>query len=335
MSWQALVQGLILIALLVVTVPPLGRYMAAVYGSRADGSAPGDRVFGPIERALYRVGRVDARREQRWNVYALSLLAFSLVSILALYAIQRLQGSLPFNPTDRPAITPWGSWNVAVSFVTNTNWQWYSGEVAISHLTQMIGLGVQNFVSAAAGMAIVVAMIRGIARTGTRKLGNFWVDLTRTVVRILLPMSIVFAIILMSQGVIQNLHGNTSVKPVDATTQVTAQQIPGGPVASQEAIKQLGTNGGGFYNTNSAHPFENPNALTNFLELYAILLIPFAFVVVFGLLIKDKRQSRVLIAVMAVILVAFSAFSMLAEQNGNPKLTALGVNQSISTTQSG
>ncbi len=355
MSWQAIIQGVLLIILLVITVPPLGKYMAAVYGANSkaantkaaapDITAPGDRFFGPIERAIYRVCRIDSKREQRWNVYAMALLAFSLVSILVLYAIQRLQGSLPFNPTSRTAISPWGSWNVAVSFVTNTNWQWYSGEVAISHLTQMIGLGVQNFVSAAAGMAIVVAMIRGIARSGTRNIGNFWVDLTRTVVRILLPMSLVFAVVLMSQGVVQNLRGDTVVATVDhtvtvqdatgASSAVTTQHIPGGPVASQEAIKMIGTNGGGFYNANSAHPFENPNALTDFLELYAILLIPFAFVVVFGRLVKDKRQSRVLIAVMAVILVAFSAFTMFAEQNGNPKLTALGVNQSISTTQSG
>ena len=335
MTWQAIIFGLVLIILLVVTVPPLGRYMADVYGYREDGTSPGDRFFNPIERFIYRMCGIDHRREQRWNVYALSLVAFSLVSLILLYGLQRLQGSLPFNPTDRPGVTPWGSWNVAVSFVTNTNWQWYSGEVSMSNLTQMLGLAVQNFVSAAAGMAIVIAVIRGIIRTRTRNLGNFWVDLTRTVVRILLPMALVFGVVLMSQGVVQNLHGNTVATTVDQSTEITTQAIPGGPVASQIAIKQLGTNGGGFYNTNSAHPFENPTGFTDLMELFAILVIPFALVVTFGRLVGDRRQSRLLIAVMAGILVLFAGFAMLAETNGNPKLTALSVDQSTSTYQSG
>src|SRR3954447_1960934 len=203
MTWQSIVFALVLVFLLVVTVPPLGRYMATVYGSRSDGSAPGDRLFNPIERWIYRVCRIDDKREQRWNVYAMALIAFSVVSLLLLYALQRLQGSLPFNPTDRPAVTPWGAWNVAVSFVTNSNWQWYSGELTMSHLTQMIGLTVQNFVSAAVGMAVVIGLIRGIARTRTRNLGNFWVDVTHTVMRILLPLSLVFTVVLISQGVVQ------------------------------------------------------------------------------------------------------------------------------------
>ncbi|MCU1394374.1 MAG: kdpA [Ilumatobacteraceae bacterium] len=339
MSWQNFLQFAILVILLLVTVPPLGRYFADVYGHRKDGKAPGDRFFDPIERAIYKVCGIDSKREQRWNVYAMSLLAFSLVSLLVVYAIQRLQGSLPFNPTNRTAVTPWGAWNVAVSFVTNTNWQWYSGEVAMSHLTQMLGLTVQNFVSAAAGMVIAVAMIRGIVRSRTRHVGNFWVDLVRTTTRILLPMSMVFAIVLMSQGVIQNVKGNTVAVAVDQSTATAGtpatQLIPGGPVASQEAIKQLGTNGGGFYNANSAHPFENPNGWTDMLELYAITLIPFAFVVMFGKMVNDKRQARVLLAVMAGLLLVFAGFSMFAEQNGNPKLTAIGVDQSLSTTQSG
>jgi len=335
MSWQAICSVLLLIIALVVTVPPLGRYMANVYGARKDGKAAGDRFFNPIERAIYKVCRIDPKREQRWNVYAMALLAFSLVSVLFLYAMQRLQGSLPFNPTGRAAVTPWGSFNVAVSFVTNTNWQWYSGEVAMSHLTQMVGLTVQNFVSAAAGMAVIVGMIRGVTRTRTRNLGNFWVDLTRTVVRILLPLSLVFAVVLMSQGVIQNFRGNTVVATVDTSNSTPTQIIPGGPVASQEAIKMLGTNGGGFYNANSAHPFENPNPFSDWLELYTIILIPFAFVVVFGRLVNDKRQSRLLIAVMSGLLIVFAGFTSFAENNGNPKLTAIGVDQSISTTQSG
>ena len=335
MTWQAIVFGLLLVVLLLVTVPPLGRYMAAVYGVWEDGTAPGDRFFNPIERFIYRVCGIDHKREQRWNVYALALVTFSMVSVLVLYAMQRLQGSLPFNPTDRTAVTPWGSWNTAVSFMTNTNWQWYSGEVAMSHLTQMIGLTVQNFVSAAAGMAIVIALIRGITRTRTRNLGNFWVDLTRTIVRILLPLSLVFTVVLLSQGVVQNLHGNTVATTIDQSTKITTQAIPGGPFASQEAIKQLGSNGGGPFNTNSAHPFENPTGFTDMMELFTILLIPFAMIVTFGKMVGDKRQSRLLLAVMAGILVLFVGFTMFAETNGNPKLSALSVDQSTSRFQSG
>ena len=335
MSWQALVQALLLVVLLVATVPLLGRYMADVYGARKDGSAPGDRFFGPVERSIYRCCRIDSKREQRWNVYVVSLLAFSVVSVLVLYAIHRLQGSLPLNPTDRPSVSPMGSFNAAISFVTNTNWQWYSGEIVISHFTHMVGNTVQNFVSAAAGMAVVVALIRGITRSNTRSLGNFWVDLVRTLIRILLPLSIVFAVVLMSQGVIQNFKGDTIAQAVDQTTEITEQRIPGGPLASQEAIKELGTNGGGFVNANSAHPFANPNGITNVLENYALLLIPLSLVVAFGRLVGDKRQARTLLAVMVGILVVFSGFAMLAEQNGNPRLSALGVDQSISLTQSG
>ena len=337
MSWQSILEAVLLIVLLVVTAVPLGRYMAKVFGG---GKAPGDRFFDPIDRAIYRVCGIDAKREQRWNVYAISLLAFSLASVLVVYGIQRLQGSLPLNPTDRGAVTPWGAWNVAISFVTNTNWQWYSGEQTMSHLTQMLGLTVQNFVSAAAGIVISIALIRGLIRTRTRRLGNFWVDLVRTMMRVLLPLALLFTVVLMSQGVIQNFHGFTKATTVEQVTNADGsvtdtQLIPGGPFASQEAIKQLGTNGGGPFNTNSAHPFENPNAISNFLELYAILLLPFALVVTFGKMVNDRRQSRLLLAVMAGILIVFAGFAMFAEQNGNPKLTAIGVDQSISTTQSG
>ena len=335
MSWQNSLQFLALAALLAVTVPLLGRYIAAVFGARDDGSAPGDRVFNPIERTIYRALGVDQKREQRWNIYAASLVAFSLVSILVLYVILRAQGVLPFNPTDRDGLTPTGAFNTAISFVTNTNWQWYSGEVSMSHFTQMVGLAVQNFVSAAAGLSVVVALIRGITRSGSRNLGNFWVDLTRGLLRVLLPLSVVAAVVLMSQGVVQNLNGNTSATTIDTSSLVVEQQIPGGPVASQEAIKELGTNGGGFYNANSAHPFENPNGLTNFLQIYMLLLIPLSLVVTFGRLLRDKRQSRLLLAVMAGILVVFAGFTAMAEQNGNSRLTELHVDQSISTTQSG
>ena len=335
MSWQSIVQAVVLVVMLVVAVPLLGRYMAAVYGVREDGSAPGDRFFDPIERFIYKVCRIDHKREQRWNIYALSLVAFSLMSVLFLYGLLRLQGSLFFNPTGRSSMSPMGSFNAAVSFVTNTNWQWFSGEVAISHLTQMIGFTVQNFVSAAAGMAVVIGLIRGITRTHSRTIGNFWVDMTRTVVRILVPLALVFTVVLISQGAIQNFHGNTVATTVDQSNEVTTQAIPGGPFASQEAIKDLGTNGGGPLNVNSAHPFENPNGSTDVLEIFSLLLISFSLVSMYGRMVHDKRQARVLLAVMAGILVVFAGFTMLAEQGGNPRLAALGVDQSISTTQSG
>jgi K+-transporting ATPase ATPase A chain len=343
MSWQQLVQVVALVVLLAATVPFLGRYMADVYGARDDGSAPGDRFFAPIERFVYRLCGVDPRREQRWSVYAASLVAFSAVGVLILYALHRLQGVLPYNPTDRDGVSPMGSFNSAISFVTNTNWQWYSGEVTISNLTNMLGNTVQNFVSAAAGIAVAVALIRGITRTGTRTLGNFWVDIVRTVLRVLLPLSLVFAVVLMSQGVIQNFNDTTvavtidqtPLDPSDDTTAVTEQLIPGGPVASQEAIKELGTNGGGFFNVNSAHPFANPNPITNILQIWSLLLIPFSLVVAYGRLVRDRSQARVLLGVMATILIAFSAIAMLGEQNGNPRLTAAGADQSLSVTQSG
>ena len=332
MSGAGLFQFVALLVVLALTAPPLGRYMAAVYGSRADGAAPGDRVFVPIERGIYRALRVDEKREQRWNIYAIALLAFSLVSFLVVYVIQRIQGNLPFNPTDRPGVSPLGAFNTAVSFMTNTNWQWYGGEGTMSHLTQMVALAVQNFVSAAAGMAVVVAIIRGIVRRGQRTLGNFWVDLTRTVLRILLPLSFVIAVLLSLGGVVQNLHGYTDSVPLDdAVAAEVTQSIPGGPVASQIAIKQLGTNGGGFYNVNSAHPFENGTGLTNLIETWAIVVIPLALVVTYGILIGSKKQARVLLAVMVGIWIAMSVFAMVAEQSGNPNLTTLGVDQGSST----
>ena len=331
MTGAGLFQFIALLVVLGVTAPPLGRYMAAVYGSRADGSAPGDRFFVPIERVIYRLLRVNPQREQRWNVYAIALLAFSLVSFLAVYVLQRFQDSLFFNPTNMPAVAPLGAFNAAVSFMTNTNWQWYSGEVTMSHLTQMVGLAVQNFVSAAAGMAVVVAIIRGIVRRGRRTLGNFWVDLTRTTLRILLPLSFVVAILLSLGGVVQNFRGLTEATPVDAAVAAeVAQDIPGGPVASQIAIKQLGTNGGGFFNTNSAHPFENSTPITNFIETWAIIIIPLALVVTYGVLVGSKKQARVLLAVMVGIWLTFSVFAIVAESAGNPNLTALGVDQGAS-----
>jgi len=341
MSPTGLVQFFLVLLALALAAPALGKYMAKVYNKDANGGkAPGDRFFSPIERLIYRVARVDDTKEQRWNVYALALLAFSAVSFVSVYGIQRLQGSLPFNPTDRSAVSPWGAFNVAVSFVTNTNWQWYGGEGAMSHLTQMLTLTVQNFVSAAAGMAILVAVMRGIVRRNQRTLGNFWVDLVRTTVRILLPLSFVFALALAGLGVVQNLHGYTTATPVDATVQVdgkvvSAQSIPGGQVASQEAIKQLGTNGGGFYNANSAHPFENPNPWTNVLEYFAIVLIPIAFCFTYGAMVGSRKQGTVLLGVMVSIWILMTFLTSFAEVSGNKRLETLGVDQSSSAQQVG
>ena len=329
MSTANWLQFAVLIAITLVTAIPLGRYMAKVYGD--DEKTPGDRFFGPIERLIYRACRVDPEREQRWTVYAYSLLGFSIASFLLLYAIQRLQGSLPFNPTDVPAVVPHLSFNTAISFVTNTNWQSYGGEATMSHLTQMVGLSVQNFVSAAAGMATMAALIRGIARRNASTIGNFWVDLTRTTLRILLPMAFVFALVLVSQGVIQNFDGFTTAHTVEGTEQL----IPGGPAASQVAIKQLGTNGGGFFNVNSAHPLENPSPFNNILETWAIVVLPFALAFTFGRMVKDKRQGYAVFAIMFIVWFAMSFMAMGLEANGNPRLTAAGADQSTTATQSG
>jgi K+-transporting ATPase ATPase A chain len=329
MSAASWLQFLVLIAVLIATAIPIGRYMAKVYGD--DETAPGDRIFGPIERLIYRVCRIDPKREQRWTVYTYSLLGFSIFSFLAVYALQRLQGSLPLNPADLPGVIPHLSFNTAVSFMTNTNWQSYGGESTMSHLTQMAGLSVQNFVSAAAGMATVAALIRGLSRQRAKTIGNFWVDLTRTTVRILLPLSFVFALVLVSQGVIQNFNGFTEATTVEGTEQL----IPGGPAASQVAIKQLGTNGGGFFNMNSSHPFENTGPLNNFAETWAILVIPFAFAFTFGHMVKDRRQGRAVFAIMFIVWAGMSLLAMGLETNGNPRLGDLGADQATTSIQAG
>jgi K+-transporting ATPase ATPase A chain len=322
-----------LIALIVVigaTAPLLGRYMANVYEG---GPSRLDRVFGPVERVIYRACRIDPDREQRWNIYTLSLLAFSVVGFLLLYLMQRIQSSLPFNPTDMANVAPALSLNTAVSFVTNTNWQNYGGEATLSHLTQMTGLTVQQFVSAAAGMAVMAALIRGLSRAGQRTIGNFWVDLVRTTIRILVPIAFVFAIVLVATGVIQNTHGFTQVHTVAGAT----QKIPGGPNASMESIKQIGTNGGDFFNVNSAHPFSNPTKFSDFLELYAILIIPFALAFTFGRMVKDKRQGYAVFSVMFVIWLVASLLTIFLEVGGNPKLDArgVGVTQTVSASSPG
>jgi K+-transporting ATPase ATPase A chain len=278
----------VLVLLLVVTVPFLGRYLAHVYTSSKD-LAP--------ERAAYRLLRVDPGADQHWRTYALSVLGFSLVGILVLYGFGRLQQVLPLS-LGFSALPADGAWNTAISFVSNTNWQWYSGEVTIGHLMQMSGLTVQNFASAGVGMAVAAALARGLARDRNGgRVGNFWSDLVRGVFRVLLPVSFVSALLLVVLGVIQNFHGARAI----TTLTGGSQHVTGGPVASQEAIKQLGTNGGGFYNVNSAHPFENPTPLSNLLSIFLMLLVPFAMAWAFGVIVKDRRQGAAVLGVMGTL----------------------------------
>ena len=317
-----------LIGLLALGTRLLGPYLASVFGG---GSAPGDRVFLPVERFVYRLVGVDPEREQRWNVYAYSLLAFSAVSVLFLYLLQRVQEWLPLNPTDAVGVPAALAFNTAVSFTTNTNWQNYGGELTMSHLTQMTGLAVQNFVSAAVGLAVAVALIRGLARRRGTTIGNFWVDLTRATLRVLLPLAFIFALVLVGRGVVQNFDGFTEVTTVEGTV----QSIPGGPAASQEAIKELGTNGGGFWNANSAHPLSNPDGLTNLLEIAGLLLIPFALTYAYGRMVKDQKQGWVVFAAMFLLWIAAAGLAMGFETAGNDNLDALGVDQSVTASQSG
>jgi K+-transporting ATPase ATPase A chain len=317
----------IVVAIFIAT-PLLGSYMAKVFG---DGPAPGDRLFNPVERAIYRISGVDPEREQRWTIYALSLLAFSVVSVLGLFVLQRVQQWLPLNPNDTKSVPPALAFNTAVSFVTNTNWQNYSGESTMSHFTQMVGLTVQNFVSAAVGLAVAIALIRGLVRRRSATIGNFWIDLTRSVVRILIPLSFVVAILFVSQGVIQNFHGNTTAH----TVQGAAQHIPGGPFASQEAIKELGTNGGGPLNANSAHPFESPNGFTTWLQILALLVIPFSLTYTFGKMVKNTRQGWAVFAAMFALWIAAAGIAIGFEIAGNPKLNDVGVTQQATSQQPG
>ncbi len=282
-------QVALLVLALVVTVPVTGRYLARVYTSPSHSRA---------ERLTYRVLRVDPEADQHWRSYALSVLGLSLSGIVLLYAVGRLQDRLPLS-LGRAALSADGAWNTAVSFVTNTNWQWYAGEGSVGHLMQMSGLTVQNFVSAAVGMAVAAALARALARSDQAgRVGNFWVDLVRGVLRVLLPGAAVAALVLVALGVVQNLAGPTPVRTLTGGTQL----VTGGPVASQEAIKELGTNGGGFYNANSAHPFENPGAVSNLLEIFLLLLLPFAMAWAFGLIVRDRRQGLAIVSVMTLLL---------------------------------
>jgi len=323
-------------AVLVALAKPLGGFMAKVYQGERTFLSP---LFGPLERGIYRLAGVDPAAESNWKRYTLGVLLFNLVGLVFVYLLQRLQGVLPLNPQGFGAISADSSFNTAVSFVSNTNWQGYGGEATMSYLTQMLGLGVQNFVSAASGMAVLVALIRGFVRKQTSSIGNFWVDLTRSTLYVLLPLSILLALLLVSQGVVQSFSAYQRVDLVEPVTtqagQVTQQTVPLGPAASQIAIKQLGTNGGGFFNVNSAHPFENPTPLSNFLEVLAILLIPGALCYTFGKMVNDTRQGWAVMIAMLVIFVPLTFGVYVAEQTGNPVLAAAGADTALSHTQSG
>src|SRR5262245_41445657 len=345
------------VIVLIALAKPLGAYMARIYEGEP---AFLNRIGGPFERLLYRVCGIDPGREMRWTEYAVATMAFNILGLLAVYALQRLQQYLPLNPQALGAVTPDSSFNTAVSFATNTNWQGYGGETTMSYLTQMLGLTVQNFVSAATGMAVLVAFIRGFQRASADTIGNFWVDLVRTTLYILLPLSIVGAVILVSQGVVQTFSSYRTVElvqPVDydnpkldaagqpmkdekgnpVTEPATAkeQTLAVGPAASQVMIKQLGTHGGRFFNVNSDHPLENPTPLSIFVEALSILLISAALCYTFGKLVRDTRQGWAVLAAMAVVFVGLLAVAAWAENRGNPVLAGLNVDQAASVLQPG
>jgi K+-transporting ATPase ATPase A chain len=324
----AILQLAALAALVIAITPPLGIYIARVFN---DEWTPLDPVLRPVERGIYAVAGVDSSFEMGWIRYAINMLLFNGVGIAILYAILRLQHFLPWNPVDVPAMRSDLAFNEAVSFVTNTNWQSYVPETAVSYFSQMAGFTWQNFVSAATGLSVAMALIRGLTRQSGSAVGNFWVDLTRSVLWVLLPIAIVVAIFLMGFGVVQTLSGPAVAHTVEGAVQTIAR----GPVASQEAIKELGTNGGGFFNANAAHPFENPTPITNFVEVLALLSIPASLTYTFGRFAKNQLQGwAVFTAMMALFLITLG-FMVWSEQIGNPNLGREGVNQSVSSTQSG
>jgi K+-transporting ATPase ATPase A chain len=332
MTSNGLLQIGLYIAVLIGLTKPLGWYMARVCQGQPVGV---NRVLGPVERVSYRLGGVKPESEMNWKVYAFAVLLFNLAGLLVVYLLQRVQGALPLNPQDLPAVHSDSSFNTAVSFASNTNWQGYSGEVTMSYLTQMLALTVQNFVSAATGMAVLVALIRGIVRRSAETIGNFWVDLVRSTLYILLPLSIIVALVLVSQGVVQTFDDYQTGYVLQNTGAITEQTIAVGPAASQIAIKQLGTNGGGFFNVNSAHPFENPTPFSNFVEMLSILLIPAALCYTFGKMVGDTRQGWAILAAMTLVLVPLVVGAYAAEASGNPRINQLGIDQAANDTNPG
>jgi K+-transporting ATPase ATPase A chain len=347
----------VFLLLVLAAVKPLGLYMAHVFEGRQIWPL---RAGAPLERAIYRLAGVDAAREMGWKEYATGLLLFNVLGALAVYLLQRLQLWLPLNPQKFSNISPDSAFNTAVSFITNTNWQGYSGESAMGYLTQMAGLTVQNFLSAASGIVVAIALVRGLARHSVQTIGNVWSDLTRATLYVLLPIAVMLALALVSQGVIQNFSpykvvttveplsyqqpktdaaGNpvkdAANNPVHETVSTHTQTLPMGPIASQESIKELGTNGGGFLNANSAHPYENPTTLSNLLEMLAILIIPAALTYTFGRMVGDTRQGWAVFAAMLILFVSLLSVAAWSEQRGNPQLARLGVDQAASTKQPG
>ncbi len=357
MTLQAVLYLVVFLAIILLCVKPLGAYIANVMEGRQIWVV---RVGGKLERGLYRLCGVQPEAEMGWKRYALAILVFNIVGVIVLYLLQRLQAWLPLNPQRFGAVSADSSFNTAVSFVGNTNWQGYAGEVTMSYLTQMAGLAVQNFLSAATGIVVAVVLFRGIARHGARTLGNAWVDLTRSTLYILLPIAAVVALVFASQGVLQNFSGYKEVALIEPLTYQTAQvdvdgqavkdasgkqimqdtvvekqTLPMGPIASQESIKLLGTNGGGFLNANSAHPFENPTPFTNLLQMIVIMLIPCALTYTFGRMVGDTRQGWAVLGAMAILFVGMTSLALYQEQQGNPLVAQLGVDDSASETQPG
>ena len=347
----------VFLLLVLAAVKPLGLFMAKVFEGAPVWPL---RLGAPLERAIYRMCGVEPAREMGWKEYAAGLLLFNALGGLTVYLLQRCQQWLPLNPQKFANLSPDSAFNTAVSFITNTNWQGYSGESAMSYLTQMAGLAVQNFLSAASGIVVAIVLIRGLARHSVQTIGNLWSDLTRTTLYVLLPLALVLALALVSQGVLQNFSSYKEVttvepltyqqpqtdaagnpvkdaagNPLQETLTTHAQTLPMGPIASQESIKELGTNGGGFVNANSAHPYENPTALSNLLEMLAILVIPAALTYTFGRMIGDTRQGWAVLAAMVILFVSLLSVAAYNEQRGNPLLTGLGVDQSASATQAG
>ena len=328
MTFNGFLQIALFCAIIIALVRPFGGYMTRVFSGERTWLSP---LLGPIERLLYGLSGVDAKTEQGWRSYGVAMLLFNLIGALVLYGLQRLQNFLPLNPQNFDAVSPDLALNTSISFVTNTNWQSYTPESTMSYLVQMLGLTVHNFLSAATGIALALALIRGFARAEMKTLGNFWVDMTRATLYVLLPAVTIITLVLVWQGVPQNLDAYTSAITLEGAAQTIAQ----GPVASQEAIKMLGTNGGGFFNANSAHPFENPTPLTNLIEMLCIFAISAALTNVFGRMVGSQRQGWALFTVMGLLFLAGVAVTYSVEAGGNPALSKFAVDQTVSPSQPG